>query len=793
METQDSKLGVPSGKKGAVAKTILKDRRDVTGRGNMPLVRKGSVPESLMRKEEVEGVEIGFARREEVPNNAPKGKRKRMDESILGGEEEGPRALLDVARKQVGDVDRILKESYHPKQELVDAVSVLKSTIRSMVLEEEGKGQENKKLEEENKRLRDEVARLRAGKPEGVSIECQTETEEERKNGVVKKRLITLAREGKILEAIKERWDDGIFEATEIARGDPTSEGFRMDLAVLVGKGNSALKERFLQLLPELRKLEAEEGRIASLVQTCNLRKGGSVLTKTKHVYFKELESTGPVGVFEALKVLAATMREEGRDSVSIPLVPGADPWQLRKVCELACWNLKENIRVKLYLPGGTSSRKEGVQGSGPKRPEEEVVFVAKQEGVSYSETLREVRQLLANRQTKVDIGTVRDTKKGEVLITLPKGDEQGEELKNILGKGMGEDNVRLGGNRKFVVFQLTGLDGITTGEVATGAVATATGLNPKKLRLKGLKASYGSCQTATFLVREGDAASLRVVTNWGVGINMCWLKERKDSGRCYRCWELGLRAQACKRVDRTRLCTPCGMEGHSAKDCKDPRYCPLCRAEGHSAGGPNCKGPIKALVSGRGTDRKNQLGRNQGRPKRRTRFGRLPRRGVRNKSSAVVNVESVNGTMAVFKELRCLQINLDRRRCHRLAEPNQAQKNVIRDSDEGEFIWLKRRMKVKPIHRDREFVAVELGRFKLVSVYFSPNKTTGGMDGRRVLIARDLNAKCQMFRSGVKNAYGRVLEEFVGVRELSFFVRGGGNLLKTPGFDRPLCPPPTH
>ncbi|XP_066157596.1 uncharacterized protein [Euwallacea fornicatus] len=146
MEIQDSKLGVPSGKKGAVAKTILKERRDVTGRVTMPLVRKGSVPESLMRKEEVEGAEIGFAKREEVPNSAPKGKRKRMDESIVGGEEEGPRALLEVAREQVGDVDRILKESYHPKQELVDAVSVLKSTIRSMVLEKEGKGQENRKL-----------------------------------------------------------------------------------------------------------------------------------------------------------------------------------------------------------------------------------------------------------------------------------------------------------------------------------------------------------------------------------------------------------------------------------------------------------------------------------------------------------------------------------------------------------------------------------------------------------------------------------------------------------------------
>ncbi|XP_066157792.1 uncharacterized protein [Euwallacea fornicatus] len=159
---------------------------------------------------------------------------------------------------------------------------------------------------------------------------------------------------------------------------------------------------------------------------------------------------------------------------------------------------------------------------------------------------------------------------------------------------------------------------------------------------------------------------------------------------------------------------------------------------------------------------------------------------------------------MAVFKELRCLQINLDRRRVATDLlyqtireqdidvvlgqEPNQALKNVIRDNDDGAFIWLKSGMRAKSIHRDRGFVAVELGRFTLVSVYFSPNKTTGefeaminrldnfvgGMDGRRVLIAGDFNAKCQIFGSGVRNAYGRVLEEFVEARELTPHNNGG-------------------
>ncbi|XP_066244841.1 uncharacterized protein [Euwallacea similis] len=438
-------------------------------------------------------------------------------------------------------------------------------------------------------------------------------------------------------------------------------------------------------------------------------------------------------------------MLEEGRESVVIPLVPRADPWKLRKVYELACWNLEKKIRIKLYLPEGTTTGGEVAKGPGSKRKEEGVVI--------YSDTLRRVFQLVANSQTKVNIGTVRETKKGEVLFTLPKGGEQGEELKDILGKGLGENKVRSGGYGQTVVFQITGMDGVTTGDEAIGAVAAATGLDHKKLRLKGLRTSYGSCQTATILVREGDAADLRGVTSLRVGMNMCRLRERKDTGRCYRCWESGHRAQEYKGVDRTRLCSRCGKEGHRARECKDPRYCPFCKAEG-----PGCMGPGKVLAGGRGTTSKNTGG---------------PEPGPTEKKDEAP--EATGNRNA--DQRRCLQINLDRKRVATDQlfqtireqgidvvlgqEPNKALKDVIRDRDDDAFIWLKGWMRTRSIHRDRGFVAVKLGRLALVSVYFSPNRA-------RVLIAGNLNAKCAMFGSDITNAYGRVLEEFVGARELT-------------------------
>ncbi|XP_066155302.1 uncharacterized protein [Euwallacea fornicatus] len=150
---------------------------------------------------------------------------------------------------------------------------------------------------------------------------------------------------------------------------------------------------------------------------------------------------------------------------------------------------------------------------------------------------------------------------------------------------------------------------------------------------------------------------------------------------------------------------------------------------------------------------------------------------------------------MAVNRELKFLHINLDRKRVATNLlfqtiseqgidvvlgqEPNKALKDAIRDKEDDVFIWLKRRMRTKSIHRDRGFVAMEIGGFTLVSVYFLPNKSTGefetminsldsfvaGRDGRRVLIAVDLNAKCVMFDSDVANVYGRVLERFMRAR----------------------------
>ncbi|XP_066153273.1 uncharacterized protein [Euwallacea fornicatus] len=152
---------------------------------------------------------------------------------------------------------------------------------------------------------------------------------------------------------------------------------------------------------------------------------------------------------------------------------------------------------------------------------------------------------------------------------------------------------------------------------------------------------------------------------------------------------------------------------------------------------------------------------------------------------------------MVLNRGLRCLQINLD---IGRLAmdlifqlikeqgihvvleqEPFAAGRELIRDRWDDVFIWLAPDVVSESLHRDRGFVVAELEDVTLVFANFLPNKNTAdftawldwlggcvrGRNGRKVLIAGNLNAKSGRFGSGKVNAYGGVLEEFLNAAEL--------------------------
>ncbi|XP_066157787.1 uncharacterized protein [Euwallacea fornicatus] len=479
------------------------------------------------------GAELSGASSEEGPPLAsiPLGEKRRRVKENCSLMDEG-KHLVEVVVEKVEDLDRVVKAARRPNQELLHAVMEVRSALRAVARRERAE----KEKENEREMLRDEVKSLRKqleeaekrcrGEVETTVCATQTDTPEERRVAEQRERIRDLVASGELLEALRERWEAGLFLQTKVAHGDPMSEGYRSDLAVIVGEGDSPLKERVLAWLPELAEMgdEHEAGTTPFLVQSCRMRKGGGTETK--------------------LGELAA----EG-----------------------------SNVKLRFYLQEANETNR----GKGTKE-EEGVIIVAREEGTSYLDVLRRVRQVVAKRGQDVKVGTVRETKKGEVLLTVPKG-EKGGQLRELLSKELGGSRVR-GGTGRSVAFLVHGVDGIATGEEVVGAVATAAGVERGWLRLLSLRPS--------FLV-EGEAVRrLRRITDLQVGISRCRLRERRETGRCFRCWEVGHRAGECKGEDRSRLCARCAQGGHKAATCRTERYCPICMERGHSAGGPGCGGP---------------------------------------------------------------------------------------------------------------------------------------------------------------------------------------------------------
>ncbi|XP_066152082.1 uncharacterized protein [Euwallacea fornicatus] len=524
-----------------------------------------------------------------TPSRGEEGKKRRreMEESFSQSRRELGDALEEAVAR-VEDLDRMLRAGYRLRPDVMDVMSGLRCVLRKAVRMDGT--EEEERMREEIEELKERIAGYeRAGRAPVETVSCgtQTATEEEMRAEEQRERVRGLVASGKLREAIRERWEESLYRSTEMVRGDPLAEGHRRDLGLIVGEESSPLRDRVLAMLPELLELEEDEedeGEMPFLVQGCRMRrKGGGTNVLERYVFFRQMRGDiNPEAVLGALKGLVSAARKEGRRQIIVPQIPGTDAAKLRKLGELAAEG--SEVSLRFYVPGAAGGAGKS-EGAG-----EEVIFVAREEGTSYLDALKKVRGAVAKGAPGIEIGTVRETKRGEVLLTVPKGGNVGA-VRDALTKELGGECVRGGGGRP-VAFQVFGLDGVTTGEEVMGAVATAAGVERRRLRLLRLTPSYGSCQTATLLAEWETAAAVRRLAELRVGISRCRIRERLETGRCFRCWGQGHRAGECKGKDRSQLCARCAKDGHKAAQCREERFCPLCDKVGHSAGGPGCKPP---------------------------------------------------------------------------------------------------------------------------------------------------------------------------------------------------------
>ena len=113
--------------------------------------------------------------------------------------------------------------------------------------------------------------------------------------------------------------------------------------------------------------------------------------------------------------------------------------------------------------------------------------IIISQEGKTYTELLKTVKQGIKEEDSKLtdNINEIRQTRAGEMLITLRHDGEKTQEMRNIITKiGDIQTKVRIKNLGRRVALHLKGMDAITTREEIAAAVIEETGVDRDSIRV---------------------------------------------------------------------------------------------------------------------------------------------------------------------------------------------------------------------------------------------------------------------------------------------------------------------
>lgn len=307
--------------------------------------------------------------------------------------------------------------------------------------------------------------------------------------------------------------------------------------------------------------------------------------------------------LFSKVKRVRQLVEQRSKNSISLAVPEDADLGRMRKIieCCFAGNQVKVNLRLGKKNKYSTAKTKGSNQtdksvtdkGVAQKRGTDvdsskweviknrkklkkvqrrDDVIVVRQEGKSYSEILKAVKEGLdpTHLPSGARVTSIQKSKKEDLVIRVKGNGRAAETLcKAVKEKLPGfKANVR---KEKKVVLHISDLDEDTTREEIRGAIKSELGqmvLNVDDAEVTSLRPAYAGTQKATVKLTQGAAKTLAKKRRILIGWISCRVKMREELQRCYRCWETGHMASACKGPDKSGLCFSCGEEGHQKRSC---------------------------------------------------------------------------------------------------------------------------------------------------------------------------------------------------------------------------------
>jgi len=241
------------------------------------------------------------------------------------------------------------------------------------------------------------------------------------------------------------------------------------------------------------------------------------------------------------------------------------------------------------------------VNATKPKRPPPDSISVKPENGETYSDILKAIRQKVDINAIGSQVSKISESRNGEIIIRLNHQDKKREELVDALKSNLG-DRAAVRSLISYDDVDIQDLDNITTASEVESSIISALGspANEVSIKVKSIRPAYAGTQRATVRLKSAEAIKLAKMGRIYIG----WIKARvrlkATTTRCFRCLGYGHTTHACKGTDRSKACSLCCSANHRASACTSPPKCAACMDAGeptdHYPGSSKCTAHRKAL-----------------------------------------------------------------------------------------------------------------------------------------------------------------------------------------------------
>lgn len=582
--------------------------RQITEDHENPFKRRDSIPRSppSMRRDmsdigRIRSNSLSVISNQHTESQINKRKREEVYFSSQNVEKLG--GVLDLVKKLTAESLALQDEisiSYNPKKklkELSKSVALLVKQLERKIESELSKTtEEQNQLVSENGKLQKQLhdmtikyhEALDSTKRSPGSIQCK---ECVRIQQIMTRRQELIKEESydNFKQVTENDWKDEIFPKIQIQKGNlwdaPSDYTIALPCSVNIKSSDTTTDKAITRFggREELRKQNKQESEVATMVHSMGFPDEDGNYTPMVRRFFYPIISNNDENkdidehnIFTALKTIKTKMISHKLNKLIVPKLGGVIGLTIIRMAEYLF--VDTNIEVIVYT---TDVRQ-------TKTKTKNDALLLHVEGKTYADLLKTVKTSVDPKEIGVEINEVKQTRGGELLLTIRNGTEKLKDLeRQIKQKIPSAVSSILRRNRK--VLHIQDLDATVNEEEVGRAITEAISVKTETFQVKALRPAYGNQQKVTIIMEEADAKKLIELGKIKIGWTKCRISERRQEGKCYRCWQVGHIRADCKGPDRGELCLKCGKEGHKAAACQNNAFCIFCDQEGHQSGSTKC------------------------------------------------------------------------------------------------------------------------------------------------------------------------------------------------------------